>query len=38
MIEEVKGMQFVNRVEFAEIIKVVGKRQANFPKAEKLLT
>lgn len=34
MIEEVKGMQFVNRVEFAEIIKVVGKRQANFSKAE----
>ena len=32
MIEEVKGMQFVNRVEFAEIIKVVGKRPANFSK------
>lgn len=33
MIEEVKGMKFVNWVEFAEIIKVVGKRQANFSKA-----
>lgn len=36
MIEEMKGMRFVNRVEFAEIIKVVGKRQANFPKAQEL--
>jgi DNA-binding Lrp family transcriptional regulator len=36
MIEEVKGMQFVNRVEFAEIIRVVGKRQANFHKAQEL--
>ena len=36
MIEEMKGMRFVIRLEFAEIIKVVGKRQANFPKAREL--
>lgn len=30
MLEELKAIKFVNRVEFAEIVKLVGKRQANF--------
>jgi hypothetical protein len=30
MLEEMKSMRFVTRVEFAEVIDVVGTRQTNF--------
>lgn len=33
MLEEIKWMQFVNAVEFAVVVKIVGKRPANFFKA-----
>ena len=34
MLEEIKSMKYVNRVEFAEIVKVVHERQANFFKRQ----
>lgn len=34
MLEEIKSMQFVNDVEFAEIVKVVGKRPASLFKVQ----
>ncbi len=34
MLETIKSMKYVNRVEFAEIVSVIGERQANFFKIE----
>ncbi len=35
MLEAIKSMKYVNRVEFAEIVNVVGERQTNFFNKEK---
>ena len=35
MLEEIKSMKYVSRVEYAEIIDVVGERQSNYFKREK---